>query len=56
MAAVTDRNKLTRSYSVLTPTWGNSKANGQLFYLRISPYAQDRTFYYGSGIWFSELK
>ena len=23
MAAVTDRNKLTRSYSVLTPTWGN---------------------------------
>ena len=26
MAAVTDRNKTTRSQPVLTPTWGNSKA------------------------------
>jgi len=26
MAAITNRNKLTRSYPVLTPTWGNSKA------------------------------
>ena len=26
MAAVTDRNKITKAYPVLTPTWGNSKA------------------------------
>ena len=26
MAAVTDRNKTTKSQPVLTPTWGNSKA------------------------------
>ena len=36
MVAIADRNKTTRFNPVLTPTWGNSKANGQLFYLRIT--------------------
>ena len=50
-AAVTDRNKTTRSQPVLTPTWGNPKAKVDLKRAHQNP---NSTFVSDSGFFVSK--